>query len=327
MPSERYQGQSFSLGPEHQELLAGYRRYLFVECDSSPHTLRSYVHDVEDYLRWCEKGSVDALHPGHRDIRGYMGVLNRAGYARSTVNRHLSSVKSFYRWLVQTGRCSQDPSSVMQGPKKPKTLPKRISAHEMAAILSVHRNRLASLDQGQDDQRLAMAKELRDQAMLEFLYACGARVSEASGLFASQVDFPLGQVKVFGKGRKERIIPLHQLCLESMERYLRQGRAVLADRAHGSSAPNFFLSNRGGAYSTDAIRRMFAATLKEAGVYAHYTPHDMRHTFASDVLEGGADLRSVQEMLGHASLSTTQIYTHVSASRLIDVHHQAHPRG
>ena len=315
------------LPEESQKLLSGFCRYLQVECNYSPHTIRSYSHDVEAYLAWCQRKDQPVREPNHRQMRAYLGDLAASGYERSTVNHHLSSLKGFYRWMTLEGICENDPSSVMQGPKRPKTLPKRISPDEMVAILRVHNQAIADIRAEIGDSRSPHVPEhLRDQALLELLYACGVRVSEAAGLLLSQVDFAQGQIRVFGKGRKERIVPLHDLAATSLRIYLRDGRPLLALRKKDHSAL-VFLSTRGGEYTPDAIRRMFKATLAEAGVHAQYTPHDMRHTFASDLLEGGADLRSVQEMLGHSSLSTTQIYTHLSPSHLIDVHHQAHPRG
>jgi len=165
---------------------------------------------------------------------------------------------------------------------------------------------------------------MRNQALLEFLYACGARISEASGLLTVNVDFSSGQVKVFGKGSKERIIPVYDLALSTIEKYLATARPVLLGK---KASDALFISTRGNAMSTDAIRTVFKGILERAGVDGSLSPHDVRHTFATNLLEGGADLRSVQEMLGHASLSTTQVYTHLSIAHLQEIHHQAHPRG
>ncbi|MBR2789595.1 MAG: tyrosine-type recombinase/integrase, partial [Eggerthellaceae bacterium] len=204
------------------------------------------------------------------------------------------------------------------GPKKPKSLPHTIRSTDMQKLLSVY----AAFD-GSGAAIERSPQELRDGALLEFLYACGARVSEASGLKLTDVDFAQGQVKVFGKGMKERYIPLHPTSLKVMKRYLLEARPLLARQP----SDYFFLSDTGKQMNTDVIRRMYKRALGLAGLDLSLSPHAMRHTFATDVLDGGADLRSVQEMLGHASLSTTQIYTHVSTARLKDVHHQALPRG
>uniref|UniRef100_UPI00248EA316 tyrosine-type recombinase/integrase n=2 Tax=Eggerthella TaxID=84111 RepID=UPI00248EA316 len=211
------------------------------------------------------------------------------------------------------------PASILQGPKQPKSLPHVIRASDMVKLLTVYSKRdIAGRERDQS------SIDMRNQALLEFLYACGARVSEASGLLASNVDFASGQVKVFGKGSKERIVPLHDMAVSSMCVYATTARPlILRDR----TCDYFFVSTRGNRMGTDAIRKMFKEALRQAGLDETLSPHDMRHTFATDLLDGGADLRSVQEMLGHASLSTTQIYTHLSPGRLKQVHARTHPRG
>lgn len=290
------------------------------ERNASAHTVRNYCIDLEDYARWAERAHVDALHPNHRQLRRYLAELDSAQYARTTINRHMSSVRGFLRWMVIAGYSTDNPAEVLMSLKRDKSLPHRISADDMAAILSVH----APLD-ANGRVRDRTPEDMRDQAVLEFLYACGARVSEASDLRTASVDLDHAQVRVIGKGNKERIIPLHDLAVASMRAYRDAARSQLV----GKNGDNdyFFLSSRGNRYSPDAIRKMFKQTLAEAGVQGDFTPHDMRHTFASDVLEGGADLRSVQEMLGHSSLSTTQIYTHLSVGRIRKVHQSSHPRG
>lgn len=277
----------------------------------SANTVRGYRMDLQDYGRWAWRGGIDPFAVTHRHIRLYLGELDQARYARRTINRHLSAIKGFYLWMVQEGHLESDPAAVLQGPKEPKNLPRRIAPADMTKLLRVH----AATDRPADQ---------RDQALLEFLYACGARVSEASGLKAEDVDFDAKQVKVLGKGSKERIVPLHDLAIATMRHYYWHGRLDILD---GRESPYFFVSTRGNQMGTDAMRKMFKKTLRAAGLDETLSPHDMRHTFASDVLEGGADLRSVQEMLGHASLSTTQVYTHVSVAHLKEEHRLAHPRG
>lgn len=294
-------------------------RALEVERNASAHTVRNYRIDLVDYARWAYRAGFDALHVTHKQLRLYLGELDQARYARTTVNRRLSALRSFFRWLVVTQRVDADPASLLQGPKKPKGLPHVIKPAEMVRLLSVH----AACD-AVGNPRAQSFEDMRDQALLEFLYACGVRVSEASGLKAADVDFELGQVKVFGKGSKERIVPIHELAARSMRAYGLKARPQLLRE---KPCEFFFVSTRGNRMTEDAIRKMFKATVRVAGLDEGLSPHAMRHTFATDVLAGGADLRSVQEMLGHASLSTTQIYTHVSPERLRDVHAQAHPRG
>lgn len=291
---------------------------LTVEKGSSAHTVKAYRVDLLDYLRWAEREGLDALTVTHRQLRRYLGELDQAQYSRKTINRRLSSLRGFFRWLNVCERVSNNPASVLQGPKSPKGLPKTIRPAEMVRLLSVHGPRDAA-----GVTREQTPEDLRNQAILEFLYACGARISEASGLRSADVDFAKRQVKVFGKGSKERLIPIHDLALDAMREYYAKGRPALLK---GKTSEYFFVSTRGDAMSADSMRKMFKKAIRAAGLDDDLSPHDMRHTFATDLLTGGADLRAVQEMLGHASLSTTQIYTHVSAERLREAHRQAHPR-
>lgn len=279
--------------------------------NASCHTVRAYRCDLLDFGRWAQRSGVDALHAGHRDIRRYLAMLDAAGLSRKTANRRLSALRSFFRWLVAQGVVEADPAGAIQGPKAAKSLPRAMTQADMTRLLSVYAHA--------DD-----AFSLRNQALLELLYACGLRVSEAADLEMSGVDFGLSQVKVMGKGGKERIVPMHETACRALRRYCDAARDELAC---GTGVSFVFLTAQGAKMSTDAIRAMFKGALAAAGLDAGLSPHAMRHTFATDLLEGGADLRSVQEMLGHASLSTTQIYTHVSPSRLKSEHHRAHPRG
>ena len=238
--------------------------------------------------------------------------------SRRTVNRRLSALRTFFRWLNVTGRVDANPASALIGPKSGKHLPQVLRPRDMARLLSVH----ASRDMKGRPREQSLT-DMRDQAILEFLYACGARISETSGLLAVNIDFDEKQARLFGKGLKERIVPLHDLAVDSLRRYALVARPKLLD---GKDCPYFFVSTRGNQMKTDAMRKMFKATVREAGLDDSLSPHDMRHTFATDLLNGGADLRSVQEMLGHAQLSTTQVYTHLSVERLKKVHDQALPR-
>ena len=292
---------------------------LVAERGASANTVRAYRIDLSDYGRWAVRRKVDALHASHKDLRRYLAELDEAGYSRRTVNRRLSALRTFFRWLNVTGEIESDPASALQGPKTAKHLPHVIKPADMVRLLSVHGKRDAS-----GREREQSLSDMRDQAVLEFLYACGARVSEASGLLFENIDFEAGEARLFGKGSKERIVPLHDLAVSSMKAYTVVARPRLLD---GKTCPYFFVSTRGNRMGTDAMRKMFKATVRAAGLDDSLSPHDVRHTFATDLLNGGADLRSVQEMLGHASLSTTQIYTHLSTERLKRIHEQAHPRG
>jgi integrase/recombinase XerD len=298
-------------GSSFAELVEAFCEALVQERNASVHTVRAYRTDLSDFGRWAARHNVDPLHASHRQMRAYLAELDQAQYARRTVNRRLSALRTFFEWAKLAGVDVSDAVSLLQGPKIAKSLPTVISANDMERLLSVYR------DGRKPD-------ELRNQAILEFLYACGARISEASGLLLSNVDFDGHQVKVLGKGNKERIVPLHDTAVAAMRAYYWHGRPELLGE---KTCEYFFVSTRGNRMSADAMRKMFKKTLTLAGLDSSISPHDMRHTFATDLVEGGADLRSVQEMLGHASLSTTQIYTHLSVTHLKESHHQAHPRG
>ncbi len=290
------------------------------ERNASVNTLRAYRVDLSDYARWAARSKVDPIHPTHKQLRRYLAEMSAAQYARTTVNRRLAALRSFFRWLNIVGVTNEDPASALCGPKQSKKLPHVIPSKDMVRLLSVHAPR------DERGRKLEQTpSQMRDQAILEFLYACGARISEASGLLSANVDFDEGLVKLDGKGSKQRIVPLHDLAISSMRTYALLGRPeLLRDRG---DCPYFFVSTRGNPMGADAMRKMFKATCAQAGLSTDITPHDMRHTFATDLLDGGADLRCVQELLGHASLSTTQVYTHTTSSRLAEVHKLAHPRG
>jgi integrase/recombinase XerD len=314
---------------------------LQVERNLSPHTIRAYGSDLEDFRAWMGREQIELEGVGHRAMRRYLAEMDRARYSRATVNRRLSAVKTFFAWLVEMGFLADDPLSVVSGPKLSRNLPVTLTDADMERLMSVN------------DRSNPVG--LRNQAIIELLYASGARISEVAGLAATSVDFAQMQVTLFGKGSKQRIVPLHRLALRTLHEYLTMARPELARHAatpsaaappatasHATAYPAqappatagrtdrpmnaLFLTTRGNAMSADAIRKMFKQTLRQAGLDDSLSPHDLRHSFATDLLDNGADLRSVQEMLGHASLSTTQIYTHLSIGHLKDTYHRAHPR-
>ena len=293
------------IGQRFLDSLSAARQY-------SPHTIDAYRSDLTAFFDWLSNNDVCIYAITHKQMRGYMGFLNSSGYAKSTINRKLSAAKSFYRWLVADGDIDASPLSVVSAPKKPKSLPKRLVPADIAKLLSVWSEKNAS--------------SIRNQAILELMYASGARISEISNMKVDDVDFVQRQIKVFGKGSKERIIPIHDLAINNLRAYMTMARPELAAKSKQGATARLFLSSRGNPMSADVIRKMFKQTLQLAGLDASLTPHDMRHSFATDMLEGGADLRTVQELLGHASLSTTQIYTHLSAEHLKEAHAKAHPR-
>jgi len=291
------------------ELVDRYLTHLRVERRASPNTLRAYATDLARYLEWAQRTGMDPITLTHRQMRLYLAELDRAGYARRTVARRLSAVRSLFAYLVAEDITPSDPSSVLATPKVPSRLPRIVPTSELPALL--------------DAPDPATASGLRDRAILEILYATGARVSEVSGLRLRDLDLAQGQVTVMGKGSKERLVPLHRVAVSRLADYLTTGRPLLS---RGDTTDTVFLSTRGRPLSADALRRIFKRWLSVAGIASSLSPHSMRHTFATHMVENGADLRTIQELLGHVALSTTQIYTHMSMKRLQDVHRNAHPR-
>ncbi len=291
-------------------LLDRFLIHLSVERGASRHTVRAYSADLQRYLEWAERIGVDPLHLTHRQLRLYLAELDNARYARTTIARRLSAVRSLFTFLVTEGVLDSDPSTVITSPKTPSTLPRIIPNEDLARLL--------------ESPDITTPLGSRDRAVLELLYASGLRVSEICSLTLSGLDLAQCQVTVMGKGAKERVVPAHRLACELIRVYLGSARPLLA---RDDSPDTVFLSKRGRRLSEDSVRRMFKRYLCRVEASAAHSPHALRHTFATHLLEGGADLRSVQELLGHVALSTTQIYTHVSIKRLQEVHRSAHPRG
>lgn len=297
-----------------EELLDGFLTYLADVRRLSAHTVRAYQTDLESYLGWCEQNGTNPLSITQRRLRAYLANMTRARYADKTINRRLSSLRTFYGWLVREEVLELNPAASIPGRKLPKTLPKTMVDEDVRRILE-------ACEEG-------TAEGLRDRAFIELLYASGARISEVAGLKPEDIDFSQGQVRLFGKGSKERIVPLYAVALAAIGAYLQEGRPELVRRRKGmGSARALFVSARGNDMTAGALRTRFERLVKLAGVDGTVTPHAMRHTFATELLTGGADLKAVQELLGHESLATTQIYTHLSVERLKAATRQAHPRG
>ncbi|NTW27884.1 MAG: tyrosine recombinase XerC [Coriobacteriia bacterium] len=296
--------------PSAEELVDRFLNHLAVERGASPNTVRAYSADLARYLDWAQhRGGVDPINLTHRQMRAYVAELDAAGYARRTVARRLSSVRSLFAYLVGEGLVSSEPASVIAAPKVPRRLPTVVPVDIVERLI-----------EAPDPSK---APGLRDRAVLELLYATGARVSEVSTLRLKDLDVGQSQVKVMGKGSKERIVPVYRQAMSAIQAYLKDERPTFAK----PESPDYvFLSTRGIGLSSDAIRRLFKRYLIQVGGAESLSPHAIRHTFATHLLEAGADLRTVQELLGHVALSTTQIYTHLSMKRLQDVHRNAHPR-
>ncbi len=299
---------------EFEDDARAYLSYLSGVRNFSENTVRAYATDIEAYLAWVRREGVTAASISHRSLRRYLAELTRAGYSTRTVNRHLSAIRGLYKWLVSQGRVTGDAAAALASPKIAKTLPRTMSDSDVDALL--------------DTCDASTLEGLRDLAIIELLYATGARISEISRLNVADIDLAQAQVRLFGKGSKERVVPVYERALAVLMQYVRQARpALCARRKRGEATGALFVSVRGNRMTADALRTCFERHVRLAGIESGVTPHAMRHTYATELLSGGADLRSVQELLGHESLATTQIYTHLSVERLKEATRQAHPRG
>jgi tyrosine recombinase XerC len=283
--------------------------HLRVERNLSPNTVQAYASDLATFLAWAQREDVHILEADHRRLRRYLAELDRSRYAKRTIARRLAAIRSFYRFCVMRGYASGSPAAVLATPKLPRTLP------------SVAPSTL--LDDLIETPDGTSPLGLRDRAILELLYATGVRVSELSGLDLGDVDLSGGTIRVMGKGSRERIVPMHPAAIRRLRDYLSGSREHLQSNPRESA---LFLNRLGTRLTSGGVRRMLERHLRTLGASGQITPHDLRHSFATHLLEGGADLRTVQELLGHVALSTTQIYTHVSTKHLRDVHKGAHPR-
>lgn len=296
-------------------LLDRFLYYLEHVLNYSSHTVRGYGTDIGAFLAWAQDDGLDLRQATHRDFRRFLARLDGEGYARTSINRRLSALRTFYAWLVREGEIETSAANAVVSPKLPKSLPHVLTLAQMERLLAT--------------PNVETPEGLRDRALIELLYASGARIGEMSRLDLGDVDARAQTVRLFGKGRKERIVPVYEASLEALDCYISTGRPLLAARRSGGApVAAVFLNARGERMSADSMRKRFDRMLVQAGISGDgATPHTVRHTFATELLEGGADLRSVQEMLGHASLSTTQIYTHVTPQRLREISQRAHPRG
>ncbi|HEX6851867.1 MAG TPA: tyrosine recombinase XerC [Candidatus Polarisedimenticolaceae bacterium] len=290
--------------------------YLRDQRQVSPETLRAYESDLAQFGTFLAEEHLGGAPPGPEGldaiaVRGFVAHLHRAGLKKTSIARKLSAVRSFLDHAVREGRTEVNPGKDVPTPRQPKPLPQTLTVDEMFNLLE---HIPASDEAG-----------IRDRAILEFLYATGIRVGELARLDLEDVDFAGGVVRVFGKGRKERIVPFGSKARAAIQRWLECSSAW---RHAGSPCPEaLFLNFRDGGRLTDrSVRRILDRRLQEAAILAKISPHVLRHTFATHMLGAGADLRAIQELLGHASLSTTQRYTHVDVDALMRVYDAAHPR-
>jgi integrase/recombinase XerC len=297
-----------------REAVAEFLHHLGVEKNASAHTVKSYREDLTQAVAFFQErlGGASA-RPGQlstRLLRAYLAFLHEQGYARTTIARRLAAVRSWCRYLCRQGALSLNPALGLRAPRQEKKLPRFIEPNDMDKLLA------APADAG--------PLALRDRALLETLYSAGLRVSELTGLDLTDLDLAAGLCTVRGKGRRERLAMLGPPAVSALQGWLSARQALLGLRAAGQAA--LFLNKNGTRLSSRSVGRLLAKYLAQAGLDPSATPHTVRHSFATHLLEAGADIRSVQELLGHQSLGTTQIYTHVSTRKIRESYQQAHPR-
>ncbi|MBP1695804.1 MAG: xerC [Deltaproteobacteria bacterium] len=305
---------------EKRALIQRFMHYLALEKNASPHTCRCYRKDLEgfeDFLKSSgmylnPKGGVEIEKVDRMAIRKYMSFLHRKN-KKSSIARKISTLRSFFKYLIREQIIPSNPAKSVSSPKVEKTLPTTLTVDEAF--------RLMESPKGIPEKSSEVSKQngVRDRAILELLYSSGLRVSELVGLSLNQLDSDLGIVRVMGKGRKERIVPVGGKAIDALKSYL-EGRG-------GSAGENpVFINSSGGRLTARTVGRLVKKYTRHSGIFRKVSPHSLRHTFATHLLDAGADIREIQEMLGHSSLSTTQRYTHVSMGKLMEVYDKAHPR-
>ncbi len=296
--------------------------------DASEHTLRSYATGVGGYLEWLAERGADWRAPARADLRAYLAKLVGSG-ARSSVSQRLAAIRSFHRFAARAGLSTGDPWGSIATPRLPRRLPKVLEVDQIERLLAaIDADEAAASDGRRRDPALATAIAVRDRALVEVAYAAGLRISELAGAVVSQLDLRRGELRVLGKGRKERIGLLGRPAIAALEAYIEDARGELLARRRepGPEPEQLFLNHEGAAIGVRGLRFRIDRLFRIAGLPEGVSPHTLRHSFATHLLDGGADLRVVQELLGHESLATTQIYTHVSAARLRAAYVDAHPR-
>ncbi|WP_136523738.1 tyrosine recombinase XerC [Geomonas ferrireducens] len=279
--------------------------YLENERNVSQHTLAAYRSDLHQFALFLDPhGTFSLAEVNHLAIRRYLAHLHK-GHAKSSIGRKLSAIRALFRYLLREGQVEKNPAELVSTPKKEKRLPFHLNIDQVEALVEAPRG--------------ADVLSLRDRAVLETLYSCGLRVSELTGMNVGDLDLPGALVRVLGKGGKERIVPVGSCAREALTAYLEE-------RGNPQPSEPLILNARGGRLTRRSVARIVDAHMLLIATMRKVSPHTLRHTFATHLLEGGADLRAIQELLGHASLSTTQKYTHVSIDKLMEVYDKAHPK-
>ena len=304
-----------------EQAIGEFGRYMKVERNLSSHTREGYLTDLKQFRAFLEGTDLKSVPSGGVEgaiptdplvIRSFLASLYREKLRKVTISRKVAALRSFYRYLLREGVVAVNPAELIQLPRCEKYIPVVLSADEMLALLQV---KFAEDAAGR-----------RDRAMIELFYSAGIRLSELTGLNLEDVRFQEGLIKVRGKGRKERIVPFGRPALQAIETYLQKRRELLKEGTGGKGEEALFLSTRGKRMNPRGVARVVERVVRQSGIGRKISPHALRHTFATHLLDAGADLRSIQEMLVHKSLSTTQKYTSVSVSRLMEIYDRAHPR-
>ncbi len=297
-----------SLSDAWEQALRAFDRDLSVR-GAAEATRRAYSNDVGQLAAWADELGQDPGDLGHRELRRFAAILSDRGISKAGVRRKLAAIRSFYDALVRAGELEANPADLIASPKRDQKLPRVLSAEEMRTLLEKIPARTPL--------------EIRDRAMFELAYSCGLRAEEVVNLDAVSPDFEGERLRIEGKGAKTRLVPMGEPAQAALRRYLERGRTALAG---SRDDPALFLSKSGLRLHPSDVRRRLARWVKEAAIAGGVSPHALRHSFATHLLEGGADLRAIQELLGHASLSTTQVYTQVEPSWLQSQYARSHPR-
>ncbi|MGQ9693748.1 MAG: tyrosine recombinase XerC [Thermodesulfobacteriota bacterium] len=303
-----------------QQLIDKFLKFLSIEKNVSPHTLKAYASDLKEFHEFLitslslpkDAAQLEIKKIDHLMIRAFLSHLYQKRKKKSSLARKLAALRSFFRFLVDERILTTNPAEIISTPRQEKPLPTFLPVDEIFSLLeAVPVNNVWSA---------------RDRAIFEVLYSSGLRVSELVGLNDEDVDFSLEIIKVVGKGRKERIVPVGAKALQALKIYLPQRDQLLASWSPKTSPLPLFINKWGGRLTARSVARLLQKYIKKCGLMRQISPHALRHSFATHLLDAGADLRAIQEMLGHVSLSTTQRYTHVSLDRLLEVYDRAHPR-
>ncbi|MFL2128822.1 site-specific tyrosine recombinase XerD [Ruoffia sp. FAM 26255] len=293
------------------ELIDDYERYLLIDQGKSQNTIQSYMRDLKKFVTFINEQELVEINNINKDtIQLYIISLNKAGFAASTTNRMISTLKNFFHYLIREQKMDHNPMDLIQGAKNRKHLPKTLSSKEIDRLL--------------DSPDAETNNGIRDRAILEVMYASGLRVSELTHLKMNELHLELGFIQTIGKGDKERIIPIGEEALFWIKKYLEEVYPVYSKKSTDSTI--LFLTQRGKQFTRQGIWKNLKKYVNLAGIDHEVSPHILRHSFATHLLENGADLRMVQELLGHSDISTTQIYTHVSKQRLQEIYRNSFPR-